>query len=392
MEIKQIYELLNEINKEVLGVKQDENGQEVSLIKEDLSNIVDLGTEVFNANAMDKYCNALVDKVGRMVFVNRPYTGGAPNIRKEGWEFGAVLQKVRSKLPESVENESWELTNGQVYEQDTFTQPEVSVKFFSKKTTFEVDISITDEQMKSAFTSAEEMNKFIAMIYQKVEDKFVLDNDNLTMRTINNMIGETFYNLNSSGTYTGTGVRCINLYKMYKTLYPNTTLTNRTCLKDKDFLRYASQEISLVKSRLKRMSTLFNIGGYENHTPESLLHVVMLDVFVKSCDSYLSSDTFHKELVALPKYEEVSYWQGTGDTYDFEDISKIKIRTASGHDVTASGIVGVMFDDEACITCNRNRRVTSHRNAKAEFINYFYKEDVNWFNDENENFIVFYVA
>ena len=214
MEIKQIYDLLNEITTEVLGKE--------SLVKEDLSNIVDLGSEVFNANAMDKYVNALVDKVGRMVFVNRPYTGGAPNIRKEGWEFGAVLQKVRSKLPESVENESWELTNGQVYEQDTFTQPEVSVKFFSKKTTFEVDISITDEQMKSAFTSAEEMNRFIAMIYQKVEDKFVLDNDNLTMRTIDNMIGETFYNHNSGGDYSGTSVRCINLYKMYKTLYPSS--------------------------------------------------------------------------------------------------------------------------------------------------------------------------
>lgn len=384
MEVKQIYETNNEIINEVLG-------NEAVLLKEDLSNIVDIGTEFINANALDKYCRAMVDKVGKMVFVNRVYKGSAPKIRKDGWEFGAILQKVRSELPKATENESWELTDGAVYEQDTFHKPVVSVKFFSKKVTWEVDISITELQIKSAFTSAQQMNSFMAMIYAKVEDRFTLDNDNLTMRLINAMIGETLYDLSSVGTYTTGNVRAVNLYAQYKAINPNTTLTASNCIYDKEFLRFASMIIKGYPTYLKRYSTLFNIGGKEVHTPNDLLHVVMLGKFVDLTETYLQSDTFHNDLVKLPLYEKIDSWQGTGTSLAWGDISKIYITTPSGHDVTCDGILGVMFDDETMAIANENRRVKTHENGKAEFYNFFYKEDVSYFADCNENFVVFFV-
>ena len=56
MDFKQVYDFTNETVKEVLG--------ETAVVNEDLSNIVDIGTQIFNANALDKYVNALVDSEG----------------------------------------------------------------------------------------------------------------------------------------------------------------------------------------------------------------------------------------------------------------------------------------------------------------------------------------
>ena len=67
MEIKQIYEIVNQTTSDVLG-KND-------LVKEDLSNLVDVGTEIFDANATDNYVKSLVNHIGKVIFVNRPYSG-----------------------------------------------------------------------------------------------------------------------------------------------------------------------------------------------------------------------------------------------------------------------------------------------------------------------------
>ena len=150
--------------------------------------------------------------------------------------------------------------------------------------------------------------------------------------------------------------------------------------------------MALYIDRLKSMSTLFNVGGKERFTPREDLHVVFLTNFAKASDMYLQSDTFHKELVALPNYESIPYWQGTGTDYDFDNASKIYVKTASGNDITINGVVGVMFDRDAVAVNNFNRRTTSKWNAKAEFTNYWNKCDARYFNDLNENCVVFFIA
>ena len=51
-----------------------------------------------------------------------------------------------------------------------------------------------------------------------------------------------------------------------------------------------------------------------------------------------------------------------------------------------------MFDHEALGVCNENKRTRVHVNDKAEFINEFTKVDCTYWNNMNENFVVFYVA
>lgn len=384
MDVKQIYSLVNDSTKEILG--------ETSLIKEDLSNVVDVGEALFNANAYDKYVKSLINHIGKVIFVARSYNGGVPKVLMDGWEFGSILEKITMELPQATENESWELNDGQSYDPNIFYKPTVSAKFFNKMVTFEVPISITEKQVKQSFSNAQQLNSFLSMIYNAVDKAMTVRTENLIMKTINNFIGEVVYDEYGGGSQTGSsGVRAINLLYLYNDKF-NLSLTADEALTDKAFLRYAALQMRLYIKRLSRMSKLFNIGQKERFTPKDLLHVVLLTDFVAGSEMYLQSDTFHKELVSLPNYEEVPYWQGSGTTYDFDDISQIKISNASGNDITVKGVIGVMFDRDALGVANVDRRTTTNYNPKAEFFNNWYKFDARYFNDLNENFIVFFVA
>ena len=387
MEVKQIYTLMNSVSNEVLGT--------TALVKEDLTGIVDMGTEVFNQNAVDNYVKSLVNHIGKVIFVNRPYAGKVPSVLMDAWEFGSVLEKISADIPQATENESWSLTDGQEYSQDVFHKPTVTAKFFNSKVTFEVPVSITEKQVKDSFSNAEQLNGFVSMIYSAVDKSMTIKADALIMRTINNMVAETFKadaTAFTGGDYSKASTnRCVNLLKLYNDKF-GTKLTANTAILNPEFIRFASYTIGMYADRLGSISTLFNIGGKARFTGSDMLHLVLLTDFAKGADTYLYSDTKNYQFVTLGKHETVPCWQASGQSYSFNDVSTIEVKTASGTDVKVTGVIGVMFDRDALGVSNLDRRVTSNYNAKAEFFNNYFKFDAGYFNDTNENFVVFYMA
>jgi len=383
MEVVQIYNLMNDVTNELLG--------KTGIINEDLSNVVDAGVEIFDNTAVDAYVKSLVNHIGKVIFVNRPYSGAVPSVMMDAWEFGSVVEKIQADIPEAEENESWELEDGASYDPNIFYKPSVSAKFFNKKVTFEVPMSFTEMQVKQSFSNATQLNGFLSMLYNAVDKSMTIKVDSLVMRTINNMIGLTVKDEFSTGVYTGTGVKAVNLLKLYNDRF-NDELTADKCLTDAEFNRFAAYQIGLYIDRLTRISTLFNIGKKERFTSRDLLHLVMLSDFAKASDAYLQSEVYHNDLTSLPRHETVPYWQASGQTYAFTDVSKINIKTSEDDTIEFGGILAVMFDRDALGVSNLSRRVKTNYNPKGEFYNNFYKFDAGYFNDTNENFLVFYVA
>lgn len=397
MEVIQIYKIINSVSNEVLG--------KTDIVTDDLRGIVDLGKEVFNQNAVDNYVKSLVNHIGKVIFVNRPYAGKVPSVLMDAWEFGSVLEKISADVPDAEENDTWNLTDGQTYSQDVFHKPTVTAKFFNSKVTFEVPVSITERQVKESFSNAAQLNGFISMIYAAVEKSMTIKADALIMRTINNMIAETVladtqaFGAAEKGDMTGVNLstastaRCVNLLKLYNDKTGATTeLTAAQAITDPDFIRYASYVMGTYADRLQSISTVFNVGGKERFTPKDMLHVVLLSDFAKAAQTYLYSDTFNRGDVLLPQAETVPFWQGSGQNYEFAFTGKINIKESGGTTVDISGVLGVMFDRDALGVCNLDRRVTTNYNAKAEFFNNYYKFDAGYFNDTNENFVVFFIA
>lgn len=409
MEVKQIYTLINSVSSEVLG--------RTDIVQEDLTGIVDLGKEVFNQSAVDNYVKSLVNHIGKVIFVNRPYAGKVPSVLMDAWEFGSVLEKISADVPAAEENDTWDLTDGQTYSQDVFHKPTVTAKFFNSKVTFEVPVSITERQVKESFSNAAQLNGFISMIYAAVEKSMTIKADALIMRTINNMIAETLLadaqafgataagNMQGADLTSASTARCVNLLKLYNDKYfpatpaqgsgqptPNpNALTAAKAITDPDFIRFASYVMGTYADRLQSISTVFNVGGKERFTPKDMLHVVLLSDFAKAAQTYLYSDTFNRGDVLLPQAETVPFWQGSGKNYEFANTGHINIKESGGKAVEISGVLGVMFDRDALGVCNLDRRVTTNYNAKAEFFNNYYKFDAGYFNDTNENFVVFFI-
>ena len=394
MNVKQIYSLVNTVSGEVLG--------NTELVHEDLTGLVDLGNEVFNQNAVDNYVKSLVNHIGKVVFVNRPYSGKVPSVLMDAWEFGSVLEKISADVPDAEENDTWNLQDGKEYKQDVFHKPTVTAKFFNSKVTFEVPVSITERQVKESFSSAEQMNGFLSMIYSAVDKSMTIKTDALIMRTINNMIAETLDadktafgfvpSTHETVDYsTASTVRCVNLLKLYNDK-TGAHLTAAAAITTPDFIRFAAYVMGLYSDRLQTISTLFNVGGKERFTPKDVLHTVLLSDFAAAAKAYLYADTFNSENVLLPQAETVASWQATGKNYAFENTSKIDVKSASGANVSVSGVLGVMFDRDALGVTNLDKRVTTNYNAKAEFFNKYFKFDEGYFNETNENFVVLFVA
>lgn len=406
MEVNQIYTLINSVSSEVLG--------KANIVQEDLTGIVDLGKEVFNQSTVDKYVKSLVNHIGKVIFVNRPYAGKVPSVLMDAWEFGSVLEKISADVPEAEENYTWDLKDGTEYKQDVFHKPTITAKFFNSKVTFEVPVSITERQVKESFSNAAQLNGFISMIYAAVEKSMTIKADALIMRTINNMIAETVLadakafgapaggDMAEADLSSASTARCVNLLKLYNDKYfpatgsPTSTpnpnaLTAEKAITDPDFIRFASYVMGTYADRLQSISTVFNVGGKERFTPKDMLHVVLLSDFAKAAQTYLYSDTFNRGDVLLPQAETVPFWQGSGKNYDFASTGHIKVKETGGKDVEITGVLGVMFDRDALGVCNLDRRVTTNYNAKAEFFNNYYKFDAGYFNDTNENFVVFFI-
>ena len=380
MEVKQVYALSNSAASEALGRE--------NVILEDLTNLVDIGREIFNADAVDRYVRSLVNHIGKVIFVNRPYRGSVPSVLMDGWQFGSVLEKITAELPEATVNETWELVDGASYDPNIFYQPKVTAKFFNNKVTFEVPVSIAQRQVEQSFSSGTQLNAFISMIYDAVEKAMTIRIDAFVMKTINAMTAATLEDGNTA--------RAVNLLALYNARYINANLTAAAAMTTPEFIRFAVYTMANYMDRLEKISEIFNMGGKARFTPKDLLHVVMLSDFRNAADVYLQSDTFHDAYTKLPNAETVPYWQGSGTDYSFDEISKIHVNIPAPNGGTAevvqTGILCVMFDRDALGVLNPDRRVTSNYNGKAEFWNYWYKWDSGYFNDYNENFVMFYVA
>lgn len=376
MQVSQIYNLVNTAAKAVAG--------EITLPNEDLSNLVDVGKSIQNALGVDSFYKALVNRIGKMYFVDRKYEGLLLNLFKDSWQFGSIVGKVQVDDMEASENDTWQIINGASYDPFVVNLPVVSSKFYNKMSTFELDITTPTKQIEQSFVSVDEMNRFLSMIQTMVYNTMETRIEACAFRCLDNMMGAV---INANGASV---VHLLTIYNGFVT----TPLTASTALLDGDFLRWATKTMAIYKKRLASRTSIYNLGGKRRFTPADRLHYLVLNDFAKAAESELYSTTFHDDFVKLPLYDEVPYWQAPGTTFAFGDISKIDVTavvddagtTAS---VSKDNIIAVMFDDDALGVLQPRKRVTTQYNPKIEAYNDFHKWESRYFNDFNEQMIVF---
>lgn len=356
-------------------------GETSPLVTEDLEGVVDVGTAIENANAYRNFLENLMVATAKYIFRFRPYESKAPNVLRDSQEYGQLIQKIRSKLPALSTNQSWDLQDGASYDDNVFIANDAEVTIFKDRVGAEVRKSITNDQIKNAFTNADELNNFVSQQFGLVQNRLTLAIDDLIYMTINNFMGELI----------NKGTCVVHLLTDYKANVPNAdaTLTSDTCWYDEGFLVYAGATIMDYVGLMQRYSTEFNADGFETFTPESLLHAYLSSKFVANMDTYAKANTFNAEFLKLPRHEKFEFLQGLGDK-SIKDRTSIDINIASdGTNVKQSYILGFLFDHDALGVNHDNPSVETHYVRSGQFTNYWYKEVLGFFNDISENAVVF---
>lgn len=399
MKVEQINEILNSLRGMKLGEKtiEDINCDNVVSYSQDINEMM--------TPQLENFTHTLIDRIGKTRFLDRIYTGTMPSLYMDGWEYGSIEQKIEALIPENEENVSWQLVRGRTYDMTRFTPPEVVQRFFNNQTTYDVRMSFAEKQVKSAFVSAEQVNSFFSMIENAIRNGLTLNNEALASTVVSSMAAQTYLSDHRDHLIdisNHSGIKAVNLLKLYKDKHSTDTaiqsMTPSQAAEDPEFIRFAVMVIRNYQKRLAKATRLFNIGGMVRFTDSSNLNMIMYDPFKNAADVYLQSDTFHDEYTKLPNADTVPYWQGSGLDYDFESASSIDVtvpdlgNSKQETNVHISGLLAVLYDRECMGINNYNHRVRAFNVDLAEFINYSYKTDARYFNDENENFIMFFVA
>lgn len=381
MTVKQIQDLVNSVYNQAIG--------DTGVVATDLTGLIAMGNSVLSSDKnTDAFTGVLLDRIGKTIVQNRAYAPEVLDLVMDTFTFGAIMQKIYIVPPDAKEAPQFNLTDGSSIDQYVITKPAVKQKLFTGRNVWECDVTIPDYQLQSAFTSFEEMSAFIDAIFVAVETSMSAKIESTARTAYANYIAEKIHYQNTSGAK---GIHVIHLLQQYNS-DTGESLTAAKALKDLNFLKYATRQINLYIKRFRNLSKLFNCEGYVHHTPIEDLRVTMLADFTTAASSYLEADTFHNELVALPHYREVSFWQGSGEEYGYGETSLIDVTTSSGNTVKQDGVICLINDVEAIGMMVNDRRTKSAYNAKGEYTNYFNKADMEYFNDMSENGLVFTVT
>lgn len=382
--INQCYDIVNEISKQSYG--------EGAIKAVNRQGLISLGDKVLSSTTdKEKFMDNLTNLIGKTIISNRPYTGARKNVVMNLLEYGSITRKLHVKPIKAEKNSSWGEYNigDPVHGRGNYNPPQALQFMFESRSVYQFPITLPDHQLNTAFESAEGLNSFISAVYVEMENCINQSLDDMINLCVNNFIAEKILYSRKEGVK---GQHAINLLAVYNEAY-ETTLTPANALKDLEFLKFSGM---LIRNTIKKMATrnmLFNTKGLLKHTSADYLNVFLLSEYVSAHSTYLQSNTFHKELVELPNFSEVLYWQGLGENGTIADCSTISMITEStGETLTQSYIIGLLCDKEAV-------GVLYHRKeGKAEYIPYneitqkWEKVETGFFNDLAENGVVFYLA
>ena len=379
MTINQIYQLLNDTAQQCFG------SQAVAAL--DIKDLVALRDTVFSAGS-DLFLNTLVDRIGKTVLRTLDFTATFPKFLMEEYEYGCILQKINVDVMPAQEAQYANLgTLGfqpevHMYKVD---KPRVFQDFFHNGVNaWEIDVTIPDTLYKSAFENAQAMAAFINGIFDTMSTSMNIQLENDTRIALLGFIGEK---VNASN-----GV--VDLLNLYNSVAPTPITTAAEAMVNKEFLQFAGMTIRNYISYMKKPSVLYNMASRIRATRRDNMHILMLTEFVSAYSTFYSSEVYWNELVKLPYYQEVEYWQGTGASApNFADCSTIDIDIPSdGTNVKQAGIIAVLMDREAVGTGIFDRFSAADRSNRLRFTNYTEGATIQSFADTSENGVIFVVV
>lgn len=374
----QIYTMVNDATAQIYGSE--------AITVKDTSSLVSLGEKVLSSETdKDVFFKTLVDRIARTMVAIREFETKERSVKRDAVNWGLFVQKISYKRKTAVENPSYDSTT-QANPFDVKPSTEIIQKIFGENIgVWSYEDAIPYDQMFTAFNSAVEMGAVIAGIYTNINNEYTMAKAALENLAVDTLIAGVIKK--------GKATQKRNVLAEFNTAN-GTSLTAPQALKNADFIKYVNREIYTTIGFMQEPNEIYNLENIIRQTPKDKLVVEILGMYASASAVYLEADTYHNELVKLPRYEEVNYWQGMGTEASFEDVSTIKIKNTGidAQEISQSGIIACIHDYDAVASFVDKPEVGSMPNPRQRWLNVFYQAARNYGVDLSEKCVVFYMA
>lgn len=372
MDTNQIYGIVNDVAKQTMG--------ETAMVATDTASLVAMGNAILSSSTNTEcFIDTLVQRIGRTIISYRPYKSKLGLLAVSDMTMGAILQKIKVKMPTAVEDVTTQLIDGQSVDQYIISKPKATQKLFVKRTPYTFYITIQRKWLREAFTSESAMGSFISAIYGEVENALELSQENLARLCMANFMA----------TISTATNRVVNLVSDYNTASRSSVPTGEDAMLNEAFLRYALGRMNNISKKMQTMSVLYNDGSETRHTPVGDQRFVSLVDFQTALETQVQWAAFHEQYVKKQNGIEVPYWQSAQSPFDIDLVIEGDDQEQD-ESTTLSNIVAFIHDRDALGTYRKDVDVaTTPLNARGLYTNQFWHMNDLYFNDITENGVIF---
>ena len=365
MDTQQLFGIVNDVAKQTMG------NEDIDVV--DTASLVALGDSVLSSTTnTEAFLNTLVQRIGKTIISYRPYSSKLTLLDVGDMEFGQIMQKTKTQMPIAIQDDTYNLVDGESLDMYVVSKPEVHQKLFVKRTPLAFMKTFQTKPLKEAFLSAEAMGNFVASIFGEIRNAIELSQENLGRLTMAN------YMANASEQ------QIYDLVTMYNSIYPDPVTAGEAALQSESFLRYALQVMKNVAYGMETMSELYNDGTEQRHTPRELQRIASIIQFRSALETNVDYAAFNESYVKLTSDIIVPYWQAAKSPLDIE------VTDEEGNAKTIENVVAFIHDRDALGTYRKEEEVlTTPVNARGRYYNTYYHIDNLYFNDYSENGVVF---
>lgn len=368
-------------------------GKNSSVTKIDTKNFVDCGHVIDDFDLLDGWYGSIVKRIIKVIFFSKYYNADTRRILRDESTFGGFIEKLYTIAPDAVNNPVWANSPNATTRKITQVSPyalddtlQVKSVIFGKEGTWSYEFVMPIEQLRKAWQSPAEMVGFIDSQFIPVRNKIEAAKEALVAAAINTSIANCLQN----------GL-AVNLYGEYNAATSDATVTDlASFLLSKDALRYGNKLMAKYMNLIQKLSTKFNAEKYETFTSKDDLILEVQSDYAQASAFYLESDTYHKELVSLPGYKEIPFWQTPGDGIDAtaSDCTTIFVdnEDIAEDPIKQTGIVAFMHDIENVAAYFGNEYEWSVPNVRQRVSNHGFQYSTGYAVDKFANSVVFYIA
>lgn len=359
----------------------------------------------------DAVMNAISNVISNTVFAIRPYSAKFRGLEKTLPVWGAYMRKLSIANTDWADDAAYDYPvtydstesdpygTGGAVDQWKIKKPDVIQTNFYGQSVYGDHVTITEDQLMTAFSGPEELGTFLSLIMTNLSNRLEMSRDAIARGLCANMIGSLV-----SENKTERVVKLLTEYNTLCGLTGGDALTSATVYQPenfKPFMAWVYSRIAQISDMMTENSqmyqTVVNSKPILRHTEKQKQKIYLYAPARHQIDARVLADTYHDNYLRYSDVETVNFWQSI-QTPDTVKVTPSYTHTdgtvkTPGSSVTQANVFGLMFDEDAMGYALLDRRIVpTPVNASGLYRNLWVHCKQKVFMDNTEKAVVLLLA